>query len=374
MGLGAPYSAKCCISRDCLSVGFIVLTPFEKNSGKKNTNQVIIARQEELFYDGHMKVFVTYQIPEAGVSKLKEAGHEVVVREEESLISREELVTALKEYDAVLSLLTDKIGAEELAEAGEQLKVIANYAVGFDNIDAKAAAERGIVVTNTPGVLTEAVVGHTIALMTSLARRIVEADQFVRDGKYKGWRPMLLLGTELQGKVLGIVGLGRIGSGVGKQAQAGLSMQVAYSDLRQNAEFEQETGAKFYPELDAMLPEVDVLSLHVPLVEATRHLINKERLGMMKETSLLINTSRGAVIDEAALVTALRNKEITGAALDVFENEPELAPGLAELPNVILTPHTASATQETRSAMSELAADNIIAVLAGKEAVTPVKV
>ncbi|MFH1354424.1 MAG: D-glycerate dehydrogenase [bacterium] len=321
-----------------------------------------------------MKVFITYKIPEAGVNKLKEAGHKVVMREEESLVSRDELVAALKEYDAVLSLLTDKIGAEEIGEAGGQLKIIANYAVGYDNIDVKAAAAKGIVVTNTPGVLTEAVVGHTIALMTSLARRIVEADQFIRDGKYEGWRPMLLLGTELQGKTLGVIGLGRIGSGVGKQAQAGLGMKVAYSDLKPSDEFEQATGAKFYPELDTMLPEVDVLSLHVPLVEATRHLINKERLGVMKKTALLINTSRGPVVDEAALVTALQNKEITGAALDVLENEPELAPGLAECTNVILTPHTASATQETRSAMSELAADNIIAVLADREALTPVEV
>jgi len=326
----------------------------------------------KLFYDNGMKVFVTYQIPEAGIKKLQEAGHEVVVRQEQALISREELVAALKEYDAILPLLTDKIGAEEIAQAGKQLKVIANYAVGYDNIDAKAAAERGIVVTNTPDVLTDAVADHTITLMTALARRVVEADQFVRDGKFKGWRPMLLLGTGLRDKVLGIVGLGRIGSEVGRRAMTGLGMKVAYSDLQPSAEFEREAEARFYPELDSMLPEVDVVSLHVPLVEATKHLINKERLAAMKETSLLINTARGAVIDEAALVAALKDKVIAGAALDVFENEPDLAAGLKELSNVVLTPHVASATRETRSKMSELAADNIIAVLAGKEAITPV--
>ena len=325
-----------------------------------------------MFYDEVMKVFVTYQIPEAGIKKLQEAGHEVVVRQEESLVSREELVAVLKEYDAILPLLTDKIGVEEIGEAGSQLKVIANYAVGYDNIDVKAAAERGIIVTNTPDVLTEAVADHTLTLMTTLARRVVEADQFVRDGKFKGWRPMLLLGTGLRDKVLGIVGLGRIGSEVGRRARAGLGMKVAYSDLQPSVEFEREAEARFYPELDSMLPEVDVVSLHVPLVEATRHLINKERLAAMRETSLLINTARGAVIDEAALVEALRAGEIRGAALDVVENEPELAPGLKELSNVVLTPHVASATREARSKMSELAADNIIAVLAGKEAVTPV--
>ncbi len=326
-----------------------------------------------MLYHDPMKVFVTYRIPPSGIDKLKEAGYEVDVREEENLVSEEELADALREYDAVLPLLTDEIGAEQLEQAGDRLKVIANYAVGYDNIDVEAAARKGIVVTNTPGVLTDAVADHTITLMTSLARRIVEADQFVRDGKFEGWRPMLLLGTQLRDKKLGVVGLGRIGSEVSRRAKAGLGMEVVYTDLRRDEEFERSVGASYYKELDSLLLKADVVSLHVPLLDATHHLINKERLDLMKENSLLINTSRGAVIDEAALVETLKERRIRGAALDVFENEPELAPGLKELPNVVLTPHTASGTEEVRSKMSELAADNIIAVLEGREPVTPVK-
>ena len=320
------------------------------------------------------KIFVTYKIPESGINLLKEAGHDVTVREEEELISHEELIAALKEYDAVLPLLTEKLDAETINQAGGQLKVIANYAVGYDNIDVKTAIAKGIVVTNTPGVLTEAVGEHTITLLASIARRIVEADAFTRAGKYHGWRPMLLLGSALNGKTLGVVGSGRIGSEVAKRAQGGFAMNIAYNDIKPNPDFEAATGATFYEQLDDMLPEVDAVTLHVPLLDATRHLINADRLAAMKDTALLVNTSRGPVIDEATLVKALQEKQIAGAALDVFEDEPALKPGLAELPNVILTPHTASGTIETRSAMSELAAKNIIAVLAGETPPTPVVV
>lgn len=319
------------------------------------------------------KVFITYSLPPIAVAKLEAAGHEVTVRESDELIGREELLAALKEYDGLLPLLTDKLGAEELAAAGNQLKVIANYAVGYDNIDVGSATERGIIVTNTPEVLNDAVAEHTIALLVSLARRIVEADQFTRDGLYEGWRPKLLLGTSLTGKTLGIVGLGRIGSEVARRARDGFGMKIAYNDLKPNAAFETEFSAKYYATLDEMLPAMDAISLHVPLLDATRHLINADRLAIMKPTALLINTSRGPVIDEAALVMALQNKVIGGAALDVFEDEPDLKPGLSALPNVILTPHVASGTIEARSAMAELAADNIIAVLAGKTPPTPVK-
>ena len=319
------------------------------------------------------KVFVTYQIPESGIALLEEAGYEVTVREEEELISHEDLIAALKEYDAVLPLLTEQLDAETINQAGGQLKVIANYAVGYDNIDVKTAAGKGIVVTNTPGVLTEAVGEHTITLLASIARRIVEADAFTRAGKYTGWRPMLLLGSALNGKTLGVVGSGRIGSEVAKRAQGGFAMNIAYNDIKPNPDFEAATGATFYEKLDDMLPEVDAVTLHVPLLDATRHLMNAERLAAMKDTALLVNTSRGPVIDEAALVEALQAKQIAGAAIDVFEDEPTLKPGLTELDNVILTPHTASGTIETRSAMSELAAKNIIAVLAGETPPTPVE-
>jgi glyoxylate reductase len=318
------------------------------------------------------KIFITYKIPEAGEKLLREAGHEVVVREEESLISREDLVAALKEYDAVLPLLTDKIGAEELAEAGEQLKVIANYAVGYNNIDAKAAKEKGIVVTNTPGVLTDAVAEHTIALLAAAAQQLVEADKFTRAGKYIGWRPTLFLGTELKGKTLGIVGLGRIGTAVAKRAKNGFEMNIVYNDIKPNKEFENEFDAKFHANVDDLISSADAISLHVPLIDSTRHLINEERLNAMKDSAILVNTSRGPVVDEKALVKALKENKIRAAALDVFEEEPKLAPGLADLPNVIITPHIASATIETRDAMAELAAKNIIAVLAGETPATPV--
>jgi len=318
------------------------------------------------------KVFVTYQIPESGPDLLRQTGHEVVVRQDESLVSKEELSAALKEYDAILPLLTDKIGTDEINQAGDQLKVIANYAVGYDNIDAQAAAQKGIVVTNTPDVLTDAVAEHTISLLAAIAQRLVEADKFTRAGKYKGWRPMLLLGTELKDKTLGIVGLGRIGIEVAQRAQKGFSMKIAYNDIKQNEQFEKDYEATYYENIDDLITSVDALSLHVPLLDSTRHLINADRLKAFKKTALLVNTSRGPVIDEQALVEALRDGEIRGAALDVFENEPALAPGLADLDNVILTPHIASATHETRSAMSELAAKNIIAVLAGEKPITPV--
>lgn len=319
------------------------------------------------------KVFITYTIPEAGADLLREAGHEVVMRSEETLITREQLIEALQTYDAVLPLLTDKLGAEELAEAGDQLKVIANYAVGFDNIDVAAANEKGIVVTNTPDVLTDAVAEHAMALLSALARRVVEADGFTRAGKYEGWRPMLLLGTGLTDKTLGIVGLGRIGTEVARRAKHGFGMKIAYNDLQPNADFEGEFDATYFEKLDDMLPQIDAVSLHVPLLDATRHLINADRLTAMKDTALLLNTSRGPVVDEEALVIALRDGHIRGAALDVFEDEPALKPGLAELPNVIITPHIASATEEARGAMATLAAQNIVAVLAGEEPPTPVR-
>lgn len=318
------------------------------------------------------KIFITYKIPEAGAKLLEEAGHEVVVREEEALISREDLVAALKEYDAILPLLTDKIGAEELAEAGGQLKVIANYAVGYNNIDAKAAKEKGIVVTNTPGVLTDAVAEHTITLLAATAQHVVEADKFTRSGKFIGWRPTLFLGTELKGKTLAIVGSGRIGAAVAKRAKFGFEMNIIYNDIKPNKEFEEAFDAKLYDNIDDLIPLADAISLHVPLLDSTRHLINEERLDAMKDSAILVNTARGPVIDEKALVTALKENKIRAAALDVFEEEPELAPGLADLTNIILTPHIASSTIETRDAMAELAAKNIIAVLAGETPPTPV--
>lgn len=316
-----------------------------------------------------MKIFVTRQIPDRGIQMLKEKGYEITVSPHDRVLAKEELVEFLKRdrYDAVLCLLTDKIDAEVLdaAKAGG-VKIIANYAVGFDNVDVKAAGERGIMVTNTPGVLTDTVAEHTFALMLAIAHRIAEADRFTRAEKFKGWEPMLLLGNDFSRKTIGIVGLGRIGSRVAHHAAKGFDANVIYYDIKRNEEFEKEFGAEYKEKLEDLLKEADFVSLHVPLLDSTRHLINAERLKIMKPTAYLINTSRGPVIDEAALVEALKNGIIRGAALDVYENEPQLVPGLAELENVILTPHIASATEETRQAMSALAAKNIIAALEGK--------
>ncbi len=310
------------------------------------------------------KVFVARPISEIGVNMLKEK-FDVVVNLENKVLSKEELKKEVAGVDAILPLLTDKVDGEVLDAAGGQLKVVANYAVGYDNIDVAAAKERDVLVTNTPGVLTEAVAEHAMALILSAARNIVDSDKFTREGKYKQWEPKGFLGPQLKGKVLGVVGLGRIGSRVAQIARKGLDMEILYYDVKRNEDFEKEVAARF-GDLDEVLKQSDIVSIHVPLLPATRHLINEEKLKMMKNSAVLINTSRGAVVDEKALVEALKSKEIFAAGLDVFENEPELSPGLAELPNVVITPHTASATFEARDAMSKIAAENIISVLEGK--------
>ncbi len=321
-----------------------------------------------------MKIFVTRKIPNAGIEKLEEKGYKVTVSAEDRVLAKEEIIEQAQGVDALLCLLTDKIDGEVMDGIGKQLKIIANYAVGFDNVDVQAAQERGIMVTNTPGVLTDTVAEHTFALMLAIAHRIAEGDRLVRADKYHGWAPMMLLGNDLSEKTLGIVGLGRIGSRVAYHAVKGFDMKALYYDVKQDSQFEAEYGAVYIADIDELLPQCDFVSIHVPLLPATTHLFNMDRLRKMKPTAYLVNTSRGPIIDEAALVEALKTEVIRGAALDVYEHEPELTAGLSELENVILTPHTASATEETRSKMSELAADNIIAVLEGKEPLTPVRI
>jgi glyoxylate reductase len=318
------------------------------------------------------KVFITRKIPDAGINLLKEKGYDVEVSDFDGVLPREQLFTKIKGADAVLPLLTDKVNDEFFEAAGPQLKIVANYAVGYDNIDLKAAKQRNIIITNTPDVLTESVAEHAVALMLAIARRIVEADKFMRAGKYISWAPMLFLGNDLAGKTLGLVGLGRIGATVAKRMKNGFEMKVLYYDVKRNEEIEKELGLE-YADLETVLKESDFISVHVPLLPATKHLIGREQLGMMKKTAYLVNTARGPIVDEKALVEALKNGIIKGAALDVFEEEPKMAPGLADLANVIVVPHIASATEETRSAMSELAAKNIIAVFEGGEPLTPVK-
>ncbi len=312
-------------------------------------------------------VYITRKIPDAGPLLLREKGYEVEVSPHDRVLSKSELISVLhrKQYDAVLCLLTDVIDAE-VFDAAPTAKIFANYAVGFNNIDITAAKERGITIANTPGVLTNTVAEHTFALIMALAHRVVEADHFTRAGKYMGWAPELLLGSDLAGMTLGVLGLGRIGSRVAHHGSRGFDMRVIYYDLARNEQFEKEYGAEYRFTPEDLLKEADIVSVHVPLLDSTRHLINAQSLALMKPTAYLVNTSRGPVVDEAALVEALKRRIIQGAALDVFENEPALAQGLTELENVIVTPHIASATVRTRAAMSRLAAENIIAFFDGR--------
>lgn len=312
-------------------------------------------------------IFVTRRIPEAGIRMLEKKGYAVVVSGKDGVLTKEELIGALKKehYDAVLCLLTDKIDDAVFEAAGPACKIFANYAVGFDNVDLEAAKKRGMTITNTPGVLTETVAEHTFALMLAAAHRIAEGDAFTKAGQYKGWGPMLLLGNDVSGKTLGVVGLGRIGSRVAHHAVKGFDMKVLYYDPKPNPDFEKEYGGHF-TDLATLLKESDYVSIHVPLLPATKHLIGAGELKTMKKTAYLVNTSRGPIVDEQALVRALKEGWIRGAALDVYENEPALSPGLAECANATLTPHTASGTEETRAKMAELAAQNIIEALEGR--------
>ncbi len=317
------------------------------------------------------KVVVTRKIPGQGIKILQEVGYEVTVSPHDRALERQELLNFIQGADGVLCMLTDKVDQEFINACGPNLKIVANYAVGTDNLDLPALLSRSIVATNTPDVLTEAVAEHTFALIMAITRRIVEADKLAQTESAK-FGPEVLLGMELKGKILGVLGLGRIGSRVAEMGKA-MGMNVVYYDIKQNAEFETKVGAIFKATPEELLSTSDVVSVHVPLLDSTRHLINAERLKMMKKTAYLVNTSRGPVVDEVALVEALKNKTIAGAALDVGETEPKWAPGMVDLPNVVLTPHIASATIEARSAMGELAAKNIIAVLSGQSPLTPVQ-
>ncbi len=313
------------------------------------------------------KIYITRKVPESGIKILKDKGYEVVINPEDRVLTKEELINNLKgqNYNALFCLLTDKIDGEVMDSFGPQLKIVANMAMGFDNINIEEAKKRGIMITNTPGVLTNTVAEHTFSLMLAIAHRIAEADKFTRALKWQGWAPILLLGNDLSGKTLGVVGLGRIGSRVAYHALKGFDMKVVYYDVKRNEDFEKEFSA-IYMSLEDLLKQSDFISIHVPLLDSTRHLINAENLKLMKPSAYLVNTSRGPVIDEAALAYALANKVIKGAALDVFEFEPKITPELLQLDNVILTPHIASATEETRSKMSDLAATNIIEALEGR--------
>jgi glyoxylate reductase len=314
------------------------------------------------------KIFVTRHIPGPGIDLLKKAGHELKINEEDRPLTEEELLGELasNQYDGVLSLLTDKIDVK-VFDSAPNVKIVSNYAVGFNNIDLEEAKKRNIVISNTPGTSTNAVAEFTIALAMNIAKRVDEGDQFIRDGKYKGWNPNLLIGEEILNKTWGLIGAGRIGGRVAEILSKGFGMKIIYHDIKRNEELEKNFGAVFKENVEELIKESDIISLHVLLDESTKHLMNKERMAMMKTTAVLINTSRGPVVDEMAIVEVLKNKKIRGFATDVYEMEPNLAEGLKELPNVVLTPHIASATEEARNAMSVQAAENIINFFEGKE-------
>ncbi|HEX6977245.1 MAG TPA: D-glycerate dehydrogenase [Patescibacteria group bacterium] len=319
-----------------------------------------------------MRIFVTRQvpgIPGKHLDALKNAGFEVEVSALGRPMTQEELVNKLKEkpIDALLSLLTDRVDGDLMDVAGPQLKMISNYAVGFDNIAIKAATDRQIVVTNTPSdEVNEAVAEHTWALILSLTRRVVESDEVVRRGGYHGWEPDIFLGPTLKGKTLGIIGLGRIGSMVALRSQ-GFGMNVLYNKHEPDPKVEKETGAKF-ASLEELLSQSDIISLHVPLTDETRHMVNAQMFSKLKPGCYLVNTARGPIVSEKDLVEALKSGKLGGAALDVFDNEPNVDPELIGMPNVILTPHIASATLEAREKMGQQAVSAIIDTF---KAVTP---
>lgn len=312
-----------------------------------------------------MHIYVTRRIPEAGLAVLRESHPHFGLNPEDRMLTRHELMEKVQGVDGLMSLLTDKIDGKLMDAAGPQLKVIANYAVGFDNVDVAAATRRGILVTNTPGALTDATADHAWALLFAVARRIAESEKYLRSGKYSGWAPMLFLGGDVTGRTLGIIGVGRIGQAVALKSK-GFQMRVLYCDETPNSVIEREVGAARV-NLEELLRQADFVSVHVPLLPGTRHLLNRETLRLMKKTAYLINTSRGPVVDEAALAEALRVGIIAGAGLDVYENEPEVHPDLLKLENVVLTPHTASATIGTREKMATMAASNVVAALRGEK-------
>jgi glyoxylate reductase len=309
-----------------------------------------------------MKVLVTARMPEEVLSLLGQ-DHQVESYDADPPIDRQKLLRSIADKEGLLCTITDRIDTE-VVDRAPALKVIANYGVGFEHIDVAAATRRSIPVTNTPGVLTETTADLAFTLILATARRVVEGDKRVREGKFQYWAPLLFLGQDVSGKILGIIGMGRIGKAVARRA-AGFGMQLIYhSRTRLSPAEEQELGASLRP-LETLLQEADFVTLHVPLTPQTRHLIGSRELELMKNSAYLINTARGPVIDEAALVAALRQGQIRGAGLDVYEREPELCPGLAELENVMLLPHLGSATVETRTRMALMAAENLLAGLRG---------
>lgn len=316
-----------------------------------------------------MKVLITNTLPGGIDLLLKKKGFSVSVRKGENPITKKELIKKGADADAVISLLTDKID-KEVIDNLKKCKIIANAAAGFNNIDINYAAEKKIIVTNTPDILTDATADLTMSLLLGVARRVIEGEKMMRAGLFKGWGANLLVGVELKDKVIGIIGAGRIGTAVARRAKA-FGMKVIYTGHRKNLILEKELGAKKVT-LTQLMKKADVISPHVPLTAETFHLLNKENMKLMKKSAILINTSRGEIIDEKELINILKKKKILAAGLDVFENEPLINPELLKLKNIMLLPHIGSATMETRSNMALLAAVNVLDVLKGKKPKTPV--
>ena len=309
------------------------------------------------------RIFITRQIPQPAIERLKQVFTDVAFFATDRNMTTAELISSMQNCDVLLCMLNNVID-KTVIDANPNLKGICNYAVGYNNIDIPYAVSKGIIVCNTPDVLTETTADLAWALIMAASRRIVEGDRFTRQGKFTSWEPMQLLGRDVYNKTLGVIGMGRIGMAVAKRA-LGFGMKIIYykttgaiSDLPFPAEF---------TDFDALLKESDIISIHVPLTNQTRHLISKREFNLLKHTAVLINTARGPIVDEKALVDALKEGRIFAAGLDVFENEPALEKGLADLPNVVIVPHIGSATIETRTAMALLAAENAIAVLKGTE-------
>src|SRR3989344_6925188 len=318
------------------------------------------------------KVYVAGKIQDNGIELLKRKGFKVDLNLTDKDLTREELKDIFSKYDAVITMPTDNVDSDLLSSASKNLKVIANYAVGYDNIDERAAKKSDIVVCNTPGVANEAVAEHTFAMIFALNKQLKVADRFVREGNFKQWDPNAFLSHQLWGQTIGIIGLGRIGTFVGQIAYGGFRMHILYYDIARSEDFELLCEAS-YTDIRSLLGLSDIVTLHVPLTAETRGMISTAEFKLMKKSAILINPSRGPIVDEQALIWALKEKEIAAAGLDVYEHEPNVSAELIKMNNVILTPHTASATIETREKMSEITAKNIIDVFEGREPVGLVK-
>lgn len=313
-----------------------------------------------------MKVFVTKRIPDTGIRFLREKGHEVVVRNKSGLISEEELVHGVREFDGMISMLSDPIGADVLTKA-TKCRVIANYAVGTNNIDIKTANEQGITITNTPDVLTEATAELAMALLLAASRRIVAADRFAREGKFQGWGPLLFLGKGLNGKTMGIVGMGRIGKAFARMVSGFNAHVIYHSRTKQDVPYP-------FVDFDTLLRESDFVSLHLPLTSESRHMFTQHEFNRMKDGVVFINTARGSIVREQDLVNALNTGKIAFSGLDVYEFEPEITEDLKKMENVVLLPHIGSAAEKARNDMALLAARNVNTVLRGEAPLTEVQV